>query len=349
MLIRILSTDTGSQENMETLGMPNGIYKHDCIGPSLSTTNAPECVRSGKRYQLINGIIHTSYSMNAVAEATAGAVAEIVATAAVFPLDVVKVRLQTDKAVQTRRLSSLALVLRLFAEEGIIKIYEKFPAKAIAIGVSRFTFYFLYSALQTRYKALFKLTKIGIFPKLLLGYLSGIINTAFNIPCEKIAVRVMSSKKQLSVMDAVSQVSGKGLLSFYDGGFATFYTSMNPALSNTIFDRFKKVLLKERANLGYFESFFLGAFGKACATTITYPAIRSKSILQRGAGFEKMERMPSVFEVTTTNFRIGGLAGVYHGIGATLSKSVIQSAFMLMVREQIEGVVKDILVGKMRI
>jgi len=183
--------------------------------------------------------------MNAAAEATAGAVAEIVGTAAVFPLDVVKVRLQADKAVRIGSLGSVALVLRLFAEEGLRKIYEKFPAKAIAIGVSRFTYYFLYSALQTRYKAFFKLTRIGIFPKLVLGYLSGIINTAFNVPCEKIAVRVMSSKKQLSVMDAVSQVCEKGLLSFYDGGFATFYTSMNPALSNTIFDRLKKILLKE--------------------------------------------------------------------------------------------------------
>jgi len=124
---------------------------------------------------------------------------------------------------------------------------------------------------------------------------------------------------------------------------------MNPALSNTIFDRLKKILLKEREYLGYFESFVLGAFGKACATTITYPAIRSKSILQRGAGFEKMERMPSVFEVTALNFRIGGLAGVYQGMGATLSKSILQSAFMLMVREQIEGVVKDILLRKRRI
>ena len=174
---------------------------------------------------------------------------------------------------------------------------------------------------------------------LLVGYLAGLINVVFLCPMERITTRVMvagSETKEGTRSDFLSVVhsvyESQGIWGFYTGWTSTFYTATNPAIQNTVYDQVRHTLLGERAKLGSFESFVLGAVSKMAATFCTYPVVRSKTLMN----VSEESKEESVLEVTLNVYRNEGVSGLYRGIRPTLAKGVLQSAFMLMVREQVD-------------
>merc|ERR1712100_1522 len=89
--------------------------------------------------------------------------------------------------------------------------------------------------------------------------------------------------KTMSVKQAWKIATEKeGIMGFYRGWETTFLVSVNPAVQNTVFDQIKAILLKssQGVGLGYWQSFWLGAFAKAVATFVTYPVTRAKLMIQ---------------------------------------------------------------------
>ena len=171
---------------------------------------------------------------------------------------------------------------------------------------------------------------------LLVGYLAGLINVVFLCPMERVTTRVMVGGSEEKGRDLISVCRAvyerDGISGFYTGWTSTFYTATNPAIQNTVYDQVRHTLLGGRSKLGNLESFVLGAVSKMAATFCTYPVVRSKTLMN--ASDESEEK--SVLHVTLDVYQNEGISGLYRGIRPTLAKGVLQSAFMLMVREQVD-------------
>ena len=58
-------------------------------------------------------------------------------------------------------------------------IYSLFPAKAMSLGLSRFSYYFLYRLITNQYKSLGRLNTLNTLQNIFCGYMAGICNTIF--------------------------------------------------------------------------------------------------------------------------------------------------------------------------
>jgi len=140
----------------------------------------------------------------------------------------------------------------------------------------------------------------------------------------------------LSVKEAWRIATEKeGIMGFYRGWETTFLVSVNPAIQNTVFDQIKAIILLKSKNtgLGYWQSFWLGAFAKAVATIMTYPVTRAKLMIQCNRNDKEPKPASALLSEIIKD---DGVAGLFKGLQPSLYKGVIQSAFMLMVKEQIQ-------------
>ena len=86
----------------------------------------------------------------------------------------------------------------------------------------------------------------------------------------------------------------------------------------------------------------LGAASKALATSLTYPAIRAKVLLQThqdapGAPPADGARPPGLLATARRVVQRDGAGGLYRGLRAQLLKTVLVAALQLMVKEKSFG------------
>jgi adenine nucleotide transporter 17 len=112
----------------------------------------------------------------------------------------------------------------------------------------------------------------------------------------------------------------------------------------TAFDQARRRLLSGaaagRAELSAAEAFVLGAASKALATALTYPAIRTKVLMQTmqgGGGDAGGAHPPGLLATARAVARREGAAGLYRGLRAQLLKTVLVAALQLMVKEKSFG------------
>jgi len=207
--------------------------------------------------------------MDEIVNATSAAIGQIVGTFASFPLDVAKTKLQATRAGNAPNVK-VGFVHAFFGQENLASMYwRKFPTKAVQQGSSRFTYYFIYAFLRNRYMRFARTSKIGYIANIFLGYFAAIINVVFLAPMECVATRVLVSDDDACKSEEASRnglvtvardiYHRHGIRGFYFGWTSTFYSAMNPAIQNTVFDQFRERLLRGRQRLSFVESFVLGA------------------------------------------------------------------------------------------
>ena len=268
--------------------------------------------------------------MDELIVATSASVGQVVGTAVTFPLDVAKTRMQT--ALGKGKKTMWEALLETLADDGVVGMLRMFPPKGVAQGVTRFSYYYFYAWLGTMYKG--RYGRPGTLANLVIGYVAGLLNTFILNPFETVSNMIISDRN-LSVHDALAAaMKDDGLGGLFRGWESTFVVSMNPAIQNTVYDQVKAILLKtQQSGLGYWQSFWLGAFAKAVATVSTYPVQRAKMIVQ--CDREQIEAKP-LSATLVEIIRRDGTAGLFKGLKPSLYKGVLQSAFMLMVKEQIQ-------------
>ena len=293
--------------------------------------------------------------MDELIVALSGAIGQVVGTFCIFPLDVLKTRMQAAKKVVNSNDDNennknqgqiIKHLQKMYMNEGLLGIYKLFPAKALALSISRFTYYFWYRFNTNQCKYFLNIKQLNTLQNITCGYLAGIFNTIFISPVEKIQVRVLAASKDTQDNTIIKHVKDiyeeNGWYSFYFGWKANFYTSATPAISNTVFDQIKMILLNGRNALGYFEAFFLGAFSKAIATFITFPVSRAKTILQNSKNQknDKNTTSTSVYQLLSAMYQEQGLPGLYNGLQVTILNGVLREAVMLMVKERVDIAVR---------
>jgi adenine nucleotide transporter 17 len=120
---------------------------------------------------------------------------------------------------------------------------------------------------------------------------------------------------------------------------------LKPALQYTIFEQVKATIVAGRAqkHLNAAESFILGMVARTISTVFIFPYIRAKVVLQTSKSNEDGKPATSIPDMLREMYKDGGFAAWFQGLGPELTRGVLSSALMLMIKEQIGQMVQSAL------
>ena len=305
-----------------------------------------------------------SPAMNDFIRACNGAIASVVSTAILLPLDVCKAKLyanskQSDKSSKMPK-NIWALVAYVYKTEGVKGLYNGGHVRLLEQLTTKFTFYYFYSYFTQLFTALFVSgnAKLGAFLNLVVGYVAAVANTLVTLPIQVISAVMMvesSGTNSRSLAQVTKDIVKKsGYSGLYRGIFPSIILSINPAIEFMVFEQLKIQVIRAYqlaadANLGVGAAFWLGVVAKAVATFMTFPYIRVKVLMQVGKGGSKDKDGKPKKKVTSSEVFMGilkeeGFFGLWRGVEAQLSKALLSSGLKFAIDESVKDVVKRTLV-----
>jgi len=285
--------------------------------------------------------------------AVAGATSAVIANAFVYPLDIVKTRLQ----VQVRKKgpdgkpihlddehyhSTLDAITKILRDDGIAGLYSGIEGALIGVASTNFAYFYWYSVVRTIYQSTQKVPKpTGTAVELSLGAIAGAIAQVFTIPVAVVTTRQQTQKKGekkgmiATGKDVVN--SEDGWTGLWRGLKASLVLVVNPAITYGAYQRFKDILFPGRTSLRPWEAFLLGALSKTMATIATQPLIVAKVVLQSTPPPARHgEKFKSFLEVMEYIVEHEGPLSLFKGIGPQILKGLLVQGFLMMTKERME-------------
>lgn len=285
--------------------------------------------------------------------AVAGATGAVIANAMVYPLDIVKTRLQVQvkrKATdavptgvdETHYTSTWDAISKIAAEDGILGLYAGINGALIGVASTNFAYFYWYSVVRTLYISSQKLpTPPGTVVELSLGAVAGAVAQVFTIPVAVITTRQQTQGKneRKGMVDTARDVvnSEDGWTGLWRGLKASLVLVVNPAITYGAYQRLREVIFPGKANLRPWEAFLLGAMSKSLATIATQPLIVAKVGLQsKPPPARNGKPFKSFIEVMKFIIEHEGLLGLFKGIGPQISKGLLVQGILMMTKERME-------------
>ncbi|KAG8860082.1 hypothetical protein FRB96_004105 [Tulasnella sp. 330] len=296
-------------------------------------------------------------------QAVSGGVASFTANTALFPLDVLVTRMQTNRSKGGRKKKRWNEFLReMIEEEGWSGLYSGFISDSIATLVSNFIYFYAYTAfrerlLGARLKRAERLRRIPAHfsphpypPKhpapvalstgeeLAAGFISGVLSRLMSMPLSVITVRMQAGGAKRKKAGIVSALKGiyhnEGLLGLWKGLESTIILCSNPAITLFLFQLYRRFLLRDKTPTAS-QAFIGGAVSNALAVTLLYPAITIKAIVQN----DNNRRSPSISKAFNDILQSRGAAGLYDGLQLQLVKGFFKEGLTMMTKQRIEALV----------
>ncbi|OBZ62667.1 Peroxisomal adenine nucleotide transporter 1 [Grifola frondosa] len=258
--------------------------------------------------------------------ALAGALGGCFSNAIVYPLDIVKTRIQaatvdSNADNEKEKLSIVSILVRILKEEGITGYYRGFTATMINTFSMQYAYFFFYSFVRNSYiKRLASKRPAGspapalsTAAELVLGAFAGALAQIFTIPVAVIATRqqIGRSLDQTKAANGAAKeeeyddsflgiareiVAEEGVAGLWLGIKPGLVLTVNPAITYGLYERVKSLMLLAHGldvvtgKLSPWMSFMVGALSKTLATVVTYPYIMAKIRIQaRSADIEDAE------------------------------------------------------------
>jgi solute carrier family 25 (peroxisomal adenine nucleotide transporter), member 17 len=130
----------------------------------------------------------------------------------------------------------------------------------------------------------------------------------------------------------------------YKGIQAYTVLCLKPALQYTVFEQVKAMVVAHRPDgrLKAAEAFVLGMVARTISTICIFPYIRAKVVLQtstsnsnKQAGSNNQSSSISIPQMLREMYEEEGFASWFRGLGPELTRGVLSSALMLMIKDQI--------------
>lgn len=236
-----------------------------------------------------------------------------------------------------------------------------------------FLFFLLYNFLrQSRLKYHKGSAKyLSAMDELGVGFLAGAFSKLFTTPIANIVTRKQSlsmisarstnlKPHDISVRAIVHEIkTEKGLPGFWSGYSASLVLTLNPSLTFFLFETFKRTFIprRQRENPSPQATFFLAAFSKAIASTITYPFSLAKTRTQASStdtaenevknpekrldNIQAMNiRAPSnVFGTILQIAQQEGVGALYEGLGGEVLKGFFSHGITMIVKESVHKLI----------
>ena len=232
-----------------------------------------------------------------IAHALSGAGGGLIAMTLTYPLITLSTRAQVES--QRASTSTYAAVKHIVQREGIRGLYAGLDSALFGISITNFVYYYWYEWTRAFFeKAALKAgrasKKLTTIESMIAGAIAGsatvmltnpiwVVNTRMTARKEheeddvEIGGEKKPRKKAPSTLGTLmSLIRDEGASSLFAGVLPALVLVINPILQYTIFEQLKNTLEKKR-RVTPTDAFYLGAFGKLMATSITYPYITVKS------------------------------------------------------------------------
>ncbi|KAJ9301823.1 hypothetical protein DTO271G3_689 [Paecilomyces variotii] len=285
--------------------------------------------------------------------AIAGATGAVLANALVYPLDLVKTKLQVQVKKQNATNSvapgyeqhyesTMDAINKIVKDEGVAGLYAGINGALLGVASTNFAYFYWYSVVRTLYMASNKLPKPpGTAIELSLGAVAGAVAQIFTIPVAVITTRQQTQPKgdKKGLFDTGREVvnSEDGWTGLWRGLKASLVLVVNPAITYGAYQRLKDVLFPGKASLKPWEAFVLGALSKALATIATQPLIVAKVGLQsRPPPGREGKPFKSFVEVMRYIIDNEGPLSLFKGIGPQITKGLLVQGFLMMTKERVE-------------
>ncbi|PKY39049.1 mitochondrial carrier [Rhizophagus irregularis] len=293
--------------------------------------------------------------------AVAGSLGALFALTIVYPLDIIKTRLQVQSKQSKTMMkeneyyeSTFDAIIKIIKMEGITGLYAGLPAGLIGVASTNFAYFYWYSFLRSK---IIKQGSMSTISELLLGAFAGALAQIFTIPVSVVTTRQQTThvkyRKDL-IGTAEEIISDDGITGLWKGLKPSLILCVNPAITYGAFERFKHLVSERLSNNNNGEElspgiiFWLGALSKTIATIVTYPYIMAKVRLQwkppkddeddednyinKKKSF-KYERYSGAIDVIQKVYKTDGIPGLYKGMQAQITKAVLSQALLLYVKE----------------
>lgn len=284
--------------------------------------------------------------------AIAGASGALLANALVYPLDIVKTRLQVQVK---RKQEDVPLTTNMHhydntwhaiqcitRDEGLAGLYSGMVPSLIGVASANFAYFYWYSVVRTLY-----ITKAEMAGppstavELSLGAVAGALAQLFTIPIAVVTTRQQTQPKgeKKGMMETAKEVinSEDGWTGLWRGMKASLVLVVNPSITYGAYQRLREVLYPGKLSLRPHEAFILGAMSKSLATIATQPLIVAKVGLQsRPPPARNGKPFKSFVEVMQFIVEHEGLRGLFKGIAPQLMKGLLVQGILMMTKERVE-------------
>jgi glycerol-3-phosphate cytidylyltransferase-like family protein len=267
-----------------------------------------------------------------LAEVRSGLVSSVVAEAALFPLDVVKLRQQVHGG------SAMQILRGVLHNQGVAGLYKGLIGRLIQTITSNVGFFVWQTiALQTVSQRLAG-QKLGTGLSLVVNMLAQQFNRLLTNPVDVVAnvnQADPNSKGFLRTFVYLARTGGRATL--WRGLPVALLLSLNPALMFTLVGKLSVLVKKLRHSdaddsLAAADMFWISGVSKAIATLVTYPLIRAKArqqTLTSGDGITL-----GLWATLAAVFQAEGMAGLYSGVWMLSYKTVLFNSMMMSLKQQ---------------
>ncbi|OQO08119.1 hypothetical protein B0A48_06913 [Cryoendolithus antarcticus] len=294
--------------------------------------------------------------------AIAGSTGAVLANSLVYPLDIVKTRLQVQIKKRPNSSNKLAendssatttndrhyngtihAIQTILEDEGIMGLYSGMAGSLLGVASTNFAYFYWYSTVRTLY--LTRVQKNTSAPntavELALGAVAGALAQLFTIPIAVVTTRQQTQPKgdKKGLLATAKEVidSEDGYSGLWRGLKASLVLVVNPAITYGAYQRLKDVIYPGKQILRAHEAFLLGAMSKSLATIATQPLIVAKVGLQsRPPPARNGKPFKSFGEVMAFIIHHEGALGLFKGIGPQILKGLLVQGLLMMTKERLE-------------
>jgi len=274
-----------------------------------------------------------SSSSKIIQNAIGGTVGGVLAEAILFPVDTIKLQVQTTPFGEPSGFVTTAL--RIVRRDGLRGFYHGLGGSLFKETIHSANFWLFHGILFRLCTSFEDSTRTPPMARLLLNLFAKQLNWLCTTPFE-----VVSSVNQLSATSAgflataVQLYREGGLAVFYRGLFISMFLAINPAIMNTLITSLLRVvaMVKQARGMDSLDAKDHSAMvvgvvtgvSKGFATIVTYPLIRVKVLQQTTSG-----GAGTVSEVLRSILAAEGAAGLYRGVLAMSYKTVLWNSLMM--------------------
>ncbi|KAF1920453.1 mitochondrial carrier domain-containing protein [Ampelomyces quisqualis] len=285
--------------------------------------------------------------------AVAGAAGAVIANTLVYPLDLIKTRLQVQVKRSPNSLDgnpaddehyhgALDAISKVVAQEGVAGLYAGMAGSLLGVASTNFAYFYWYTVVRTIYMSRRTLqTSPGTAVELSLGAVAGALAQLFTIPVAVVTTRQQTMSKHerkgmmATAMDVVN--SEDGWTGLWRGLRASLVLVINPSITYGAYQRLREVMYPGKNTLKPLEAFLLGSISKMLATVATQPLIVAKVGLQsKPPPARNGKPFKSFTEVMQYIIQHEGPWALFKGIGPQILKGLLVQGFLMMTKERIE-------------